>query len=147
MTRTCMVRAVNCRVIPLTGYSMNICRFSKGDLVELDMVVKRKLREEKMHGRQASDERLYLPRSKGGRGIKSMRDLYKETKVLVACYMAMSRSRWIEVASLREQGNEYCSVKREEEDAMRDALEKVNFAGSSVVLVWCFEFSSSLVSV
>ena len=79
MTRTCMVRAVNCRVIPLTGYSMNICRFSKGDLVELDMVVKRKLREEKMHGRQASDERLYLPRSKGGRGIKSMRDLYKET--------------------------------------------------------------------
>ena len=25
------------------------------------MVVKRKLGEEKMHGRQASDERLYLP--------------------------------------------------------------------------------------
>ena len=147
MTRTCMVRAVNCRVIPLTGYAMNICRFSKDDLVALDMFVERKLREEKMHGRQASDERLYLPRSKGGRGIKSMRDLYKETKVLVACYMAMSRSRWIEVASLREQGNEYCSVKREAKDAMRDALEKVNFAGSSVVLVWCFEFSSSLVSV
>ena len=42
--------------------------------------MKRKLREEKMHGRQASDERLYLPRSKGGRGIRSMRDLYKETK-------------------------------------------------------------------
>ena len=90
--------------------------------------MKRKLREEKMHGRQASDERLYLPRSKGGRGIKSMRDLYKETKVRVACYMAMLKSRLLEVALLREHGNEYCSVKREAEDAMRDALEEVNFA-------------------
>ena len=80
-----------------------------------------------MHGRQASDERLYL-RSKGGRGIKTMRDLYKETKVRVACYMAMSRSTWIEVACLREHGYEYCSVKRKAEDAMREALEKVTFA-------------------
>ena len=95
---------------------MNICRLSTDDLVELDMVVKRKLREEKMHGRQASDERLYLPRSKGRKEIKSMRDLYKETKVRVACYMAMSKSRLLEVALLREHGNEYCSVKREEED-------------------------------
>ena len=60
---------------------MNICRFSKDDLVELDMVVKRKLREAKMHGRQASDEILYIPRSKGGRGIKRMSDLYKVTKL------------------------------------------------------------------
>ena len=56
-----LVGAVNCRVIPVAGYVINICRFSKDDLVELDMVVKRKLGEEKMHGRQASDERLYLP--------------------------------------------------------------------------------------
>ena len=32
-----LVRAVNCRVIPVAGYAMNICRFSKDDLVELDM--------------------------------------------------------------------------------------------------------------
>ena len=62
-----LVRAMNCREIPVVGYAMDI--FSKDDLVELDMVVKRKLREEKMHGRQATYERLYLPRSKGGRGI------------------------------------------------------------------------------
>ena len=35
-----LVRAVNCRVIPVAGYAMNICRFSKvqDDLVELDTV-------------------------------------------------------------------------------------------------------------
>ncbi len=75
------VRAVNCRVIPVAGYAMNICRFSKAELEELDMIVKRILREKKMHGRHASDERLYLPRCKGGRGIKSMRDLYKGTHI------------------------------------------------------------------
>ena len=64
-----LVRVVNCRVIPVAGYAMNICRFNKGDLVELDMAVKKKLREEKLHGRQASDERLYLLRGKDGRGI------------------------------------------------------------------------------
>ena len=63
-----------------------------------------------------------------------MRDLYKETKVRVACYMAMLKSRWIEVAWLREHGNEYCSVKREAEDAMRDALEEVNFACGKIEL-------------
>ena len=55
---------MNCRVIPVAEYAMNICRFRKDDLVELDMVVKRKLREEKMHRKQASDETLYLPRIK-----------------------------------------------------------------------------------
>ena len=34
------------------------------------------------------------------------------------------------MAWLREHGNEYCSVKREAEDAMREASEEVNFAGS-----------------
>ena len=131
-----LVRAVNCKVVPVAGYAMNICRISKAELEELDMIVKRKLREKKMHGRQASDERLYLPRCKGRRGIKSMRDLYKETKVRVACYMTMSRSRWIEVAWRREQENEYCSVKREAEDALvlREVMEEVNFACGKIKL-------------
>ena len=40
--------------------------------------------ERNMHGRQASDERLYLARDKGERGLKSMKDMYKETKVRIA---------------------------------------------------------------
>ena len=40
-----LVRAVNCRVIPVAGYAMNVCRMNKEDLVEMDMIVKRELRE------------------------------------------------------------------------------------------------------
>ena len=59
---------MNCRAIPVTGYVINVCRLSKEDLVELDIIVKRELGERNMHGRQASDGRLYLARAKGGRG-------------------------------------------------------------------------------
>ena len=38
------------------------------------------------------------------------------------------------MACLREDGNEYCSVKREAEDAMRETLEDVNFASEKIEL-------------
>ena len=77
---------------------MNVCTFTKQKLDELDKAIKKILRDNKMHGRQASDERLYMRREKGGRGLKSMRDLYEETKVRVACYMTHSESAWIKTA-------------------------------------------------
>ena len=55
-----------------------------------------------MLGKQASDERLYLKREDGGRGLKSMRDLYKETRLRMACYMSKSENRWIQAARRRE---------------------------------------------
>ena len=48
---------------------MNVCKMTKGELNELDQIVKRELRKNDMLGRQASDddERLYLKRDQGGR--------------------------------------------------------------------------------
>ena len=45
-------------IIPVAAYPMNVCQFSKGELMELDQVVKRELRSRNMLGRQGSDERL-----------------------------------------------------------------------------------------
>lgn len=129
-----LVKAINCRVVPVAGYVMNVCRFSKNDLAELDMIVKRVLRKNVMHGRQASNERLYLPRNKGGRGLKSMRDVYNETKVRIACYMTYSQSEWIKVAWRRECKKEYCSIKREAEEAMLDIGESIKFGEEAVWL-------------
>ena len=81
---------------------MNVCKFSTGELNELDQVIKRELRQKNMLGRQASDERLYLTRAKGGRGLKSLRDTYKETRLRVACYMVKSANPWIKAAWRRE---------------------------------------------
>ena len=64
-----------------------------------------------MHGKQASDERLYMRRENAGRGLKSMKDLYEETKVRVACYMTYLESAWIKTAWRREFQKEGTSIK------------------------------------
>ena len=60
-----LMKAINCRVIPVEGYVMNVCNLRKDDLDELDMTVKSVLWREGFHGRQSSDERLYLKRNEG----------------------------------------------------------------------------------
>ena len=93
-----LMKAINCRVIPVARYIMNVCNLRKGKLDELDNIVKSTLRREGFHGRQSSDERLFTNRREGGRGLKSFKELYDETKTRVACYIATSTNEWIKVA-------------------------------------------------
>ena len=122
-----LIKAINETVIPVAGYVMNVCTFTKQKLDELDKAIKKILRDNKMHGRQASDERLYMRRENGGRGLKNMKDLYEETKVRVACYMTHSESAWIKTAWRREFQKEGKSIKSEAEDALREVGENVEF--------------------
>ena len=64
---TNLISAINVKVILVAAYSMNVCKFSKEKLNELDQIVKRELRSRQMLGKQASNERLYLKREDGGR--------------------------------------------------------------------------------
>ena len=100
---------------------MNICRFTKAELAELaelDQIIKRELRDKIMLRRQSSYERLYLKRENGGRGLKSMRDVYREMKLRIACCMERSESPWIQVAWDREKKKEYLSIWREAQEAI-----------------------------
>ena len=81
------VRAINTKVIPVAAYSMNFCKFIDGELKELDQVMKPILRSKNMLGKQSSNERLYVIREDGGRGIKLLRGICKETRLRVTCYM------------------------------------------------------------
>ena len=84
-------------------------------------------------GRQSSDERLYLKQEEGGRGLKSLRDVYKETKLRVACYMAMSQSEWIQAAWERETEKEYTSIKGEALEAMIEVGLAIDFEEEKVI--------------
>ena len=129
-----LMKAINSKVTPAEAYPMNVCRFSKEELLELDQIIKRQLRRNNMLGRQSSDERLYLKREEGGRGLKSLRDIYKETKLRVACYMAKSQSEWIQAAWERETEKEYTSIKREAQDAMIEIGLAIDFEEGKVIL-------------
>ena len=80
-----LIQAINSRVIPIITYVMNIIRYTKEELTALEAIIKRCLRKHKMHAPQGSDERLYLPRNEGGRGLKNVKDTYEETKIGVVC--------------------------------------------------------------
>ena len=129
-----LIRAINCRVIPVAAYIMNVCNLGKGELEELDMIIKRSLRQNGLHGKQSSDERLYMKRANGGRGLKSLQDVYKETKVRVACYMATSHNPWIRKAWLNEVKKEYTSIKRTAEEVMQEIGERIEFDEGEVKL-------------
>ena len=77
--RQTSIQAVSTRVIPVAGYIMNVCHLGKRDLGSLDKIVRDELRQVNKHGKQASDERLYTEREEGGRGLKSFKDVHKET--------------------------------------------------------------------
>ena len=74
-----LVRSINTKVIPVAAYLMNVWKFTGGELKELDQVIKRELRSKNVLGKQSSDDRLYLMREDGGRGIKSLRDIYRDS--------------------------------------------------------------------
>ena len=75
-----------------------------------------------------------MKRANGGRGLKSLQDVYKETKVRVACYMATSHNPWIRKAWLNEVKKEYTSIKRTAEEVMQEIGERIEFDEGEVKL-------------
>ena len=98
------------------------------------MTVKSVLQREGFHGRQSNNERLYLMRNKDGRGLKSFKEVYNETKTRVACYMAAATNKWIRVAWRNESQKEQISLKKEAEKAMRKVEVTVSFDEGSVII-------------
>ena len=129
-----LMKAINSRVIPVAGYVMNVCHLGKNELDELDKLVKNVLRREGFHGRQSSDKRLYTKRTEGGRGLKSFKEVYDETRTRVACYMATSTNEWIAAAWRNEIRKEQISLKREAERIMRDVNTIVSFDEGSIAI-------------
>ena len=129
-----LMKAINSRVIPVAGYVMNVCNLGKGDLDELDMTVRSVLGREGFHGRQSNDERLYIKRNEGGRGLKSFKEVYDETKTRVTCYMPAATNKWIRVAWKNESQKEQISLKKEAEKAMRKVEVTVSFDEGCVII-------------
>ena len=129
-----LIKAINMKVIPVATYAMNVCKFTVAELKELDQIIKKELRVKNMLGRQASDERLYLKRERGGRGLKSLRDAYRETRLRVACYMVKSTNRWIREAWKREENKEENAIVSESISTMEEVGVRLRFADNSIRL-------------
>ena len=128
-----LIKAINMKIIPVAAYAMNICR-SVGELKELDQTIKRQLQRKNILGKQASDQRLYLKREKRLRGLKSLRDTYKETRLRVTYYMAKLINRWIEAAWRRETIKEENAIGVESVKTMEEVRVRLRFEGKPIRL-------------
>ena len=124
--------AIKTKVIPVSAYPMNVCKFTAGKLKELDQVIKRELRSKNMLGKKSTDEKLYLRREDGGRGIKLLKDIYKETRLRVACYMDCSEHKWISTAWRRENTKEDNSMVEEVMKTMEDVEVEIQFEEGNI---------------
>ena len=61
-----------------------------------------------------------------------MKDIYKETKLRVACYMACSKSKWISAAWRRENTREENSIVEEAMKTMDNVGVKIQFEGDNI---------------
>ena len=120
-----MVRAINTKVIPVAAYPINVCKFNSGELKELHQEIKRELRSKNMLLKQSSNETLYLRREDGGRGMKSLKDIYKETRLKVTCYMVCSENKWIRETWRRENT-------KEENSIVQEAMKKMDNVGVEI---------------
>ena len=122
-----LMKTINCRVIPVAEYIINVCVIRKGELEELNKIVKDILRERKFHRRQASNEQLYMRREESERGLMSFKDVYACTKATVVCYMATSTDKWIKAAWANECSKEHTSTKKIAEEVMAEVKVDVEF--------------------
>ena len=95
-------------------------------------MVKDILRERNFHGRQASDERLYMRQEELGRILISFKDVYARTKARVACYMAVSTDKWIKAAWANECSKEHTSTKKIADEAMAEVKVDVEFGMGNI---------------
>ena len=83
------------------------------------------MRAHNILGKPASNERLYLKRGDGRCGIKSMKDVYEEIRLRVACYMAFSKNKWIKAPWMRE-------IQKEENVIISEAMKIMEEIGIAI---------------
>ena len=88
-----------------------------------------------MLGKQSSDEKLYPRREDGGRGINSLKDIRKETRLRAACYTACLENKWISAGWRRKNTKQGNSIVEEAMKTMGDVGIEFQFEEGNIQIV------------
>ena len=73
--------------VPVVTYSLNIINWTLQELAKLDPKTRKFLTIYKMHHPKSDVDRLYLPRTEGGRGLVQLELSYKMTTICFDKYL------------------------------------------------------------
>ena len=79
-----IMQAINESVLPVISYSFGIINWLESDLKGMDVNIRKMLNMYKMLELKSDVDRLYIPRTGGGRGLTSVWDAFKSTTVRIA---------------------------------------------------------------
>ena len=71
-------------------------------------------------------------REDSSRGIKSLKGIYKETRLRVSCYIACSENKWISTAWRRENTKDENSIVEEAMKAIEDVGVEIQFEEGNI---------------
>ena len=107
------VTAINTLAIPVVTYSFNIINWNMREIQKLDTKIRKLLTMNNMHHPKADVERLYLPRSSGGRGIVQLELSYKTTTIGQYRYLNLSQDWMLKLVLEHENRKKLHSVVKE----------------------------------
>ena len=97
------VTATNIFVVSIVQYYMWTEKFCLNDLRIMDTEVRKIMNRNKSKYELQMNAILYVPRSKGGRGLKNIEDCYKQTKIKTALNMLDEKDQRMKVVTQFDQ--------------------------------------------
>ena len=92
------VKAINTLAVPVIRYSAGIVDWKKSELCNMDRKTRKVLNiYQALHPRSNID-RLYLPRSEGGKGLLSLEECINAEKRSLGQYLKMNEDEWLRSA-------------------------------------------------
>ena len=107
------IQVINTLVVPFVQYSFNIITWNLADLNRLDTKTRKLLTSNKMHHPKADVDRLYLPRSSGGRGMIELETSYKTNTIGMQKYLTVSNDWMIQLVRQHEENKKLHSIVKE----------------------------------
>ena len=109
------IEAINILAMPVLTYSFNIINWKLSEIKKLDTKTRKLLTMAKMHHPKADIDRLYLPRSDGGRCLVQLELTYKTTTIGLDAYLTSSNDRLLHLVQRHDKKKKLYSIQREAE--------------------------------
>ena len=114
------VTAYNTLAVPVITYSFNIIDWNLTEIQRLDTKIRKLLTTYNMHHPKADVERLYLPRTSGGRGLTQLELSFKTSKIGLFRYLDLSDDWMMQLVFGHENQKRSHSVVKEAQRFARE---------------------------
>ena len=107
------IEAINTLAIPVVTYSFNIVNWTLSDIKKMDTRIRKLMTCNRMHHPKADIDRLYIPRTEGGRGMIQLELSLKTTTIGIQKHLETTKDWMLQLVNIHEQSKKLHSIKKE----------------------------------